>query len=540
MGTAKDDVAICQALASARDHDGLVAHCTALQRRLAATAEPYPDLTALKLLGLLRRRRCFGAMEALADALLQAGGKHPGLRRQYAQALIDQGRYTAAQQVLAALADATHGHHPGEWAEAQGLLGRVHKQLYVNGTARADRAAAWLQQALAGYLGPYRAAPQRHPWHGINAVALLARAARDGTDPGPLQPGEAVGPLAEGILGRLEEADADGGLAVWDLATAMEACVALDRPEAALAWARRYTDDPRADAFEMASTLRQMTEVWQLAGPGPVHPTLQALVQLLRAALMQRDGGELRAPATELQADLRGLQTTDLQRVFGTDRYVTLDWYRRGLERCTAVARIGRDPSRGDGTGFLVEGRELCPDWGDEPVLVTNAHVISPTPEVAIALRPQEVVVTFEAAEGAAGQHRRVAEMLFHSRIGELDTTVVRLNRPVPGARPVPVAEVPPRADGRLYAVGHPLGGGLSFSLQDNLLIDIDETRVQYRTPTERGSSGSPVFDDRWELVALHHAGSPVLPRLGGKPGRLAANQGIRIDAIRAAIARRA
>jgi hypothetical protein len=32
---------------------------------------------------------------------------------------------------------------------------------------------------------------------------------------------------------------------------------------------------------------------------------------------------------------------------------------------------------------------------------------------------------------------------------------------------------------------------------------------VRYRTNTEGGSSGSPVFDQNWQLVALHHAGDP-------------------------------
>jgi V8-like Glu-specific endopeptidase len=33
---------------------------------------------------------------------------------------------------------------------------------------------------------------------------------------------------------------------------------------------------------------------------------------------------------------------------------------------------------------------------------------------------------------------------------------------------------------------------------------------VQYTTDTLPGSSGSPVFNDNWEVVALHHAGGPL------------------------------
>ena len=34
-------------------------------------------------------------------------------------------------------------------------------------------------------------------------------------------------------------------------------------------------------------------------------------------------------------------------------------------------------------------------------------------------------------------------------------------------------------------------------------------TRIRYRTNTEPGSSGSPVFTMDWDLVGLHHYGDP-------------------------------
>jgi V8-like Glu-specific endopeptidase len=55
---------------------------------------------------------------------------------------------------------------------------------------------------------------------------------------------------------------------------------------------------------------------------------------------------------------------------------------------------------------------------------------------------------------------------------------------------------------------------------------------VHYRTPTEPGNSGSPVFDDLWRLVAFHHAGKSDMRKLNGKPGTYEANEGINILAI--------
>jgi V8-like Glu-specific endopeptidase len=85
--------------------------------------------------------------------------------------------------------------------------------------------------------------------------------------------------------------------------------------------------------------------------------------------------------------------------------------------------------------------------------------------------------------------------------------------------------------------IGHPGGGGLSLSLQDNLLLDYDDQKMHYRTPTENGSSGSPVFNKQWKLVGLHHKGDSRMPKLNGKQGAYEANEGIRISAIIEALA---
>ena len=73
----------------------------------------------------------------------------------------------------------------------------------------------------------------------------------------------------------------------------------------------------------------------------------------------------------------------------------------------------------------------------------------------------------------------------------------------------------------------------------DNALLGYNERLVHYRAPTEGGSSGSPVFDDQWDLIALHHGGGNGLKRLDGQAGFYDANEGIYIqrifDAVRAA-----
>jgi endonuclease G len=61
---------------------------------------------------------------------------------------------------------------------------------------------------------------------------------------------------------------------------------------------------------------------------------------------------------------------------------------------------------------------------------------------------------------------------------------------------------------------------------------------LQYVADTMDGSSGSPVFNQNWEVVALHHSGAPHppddLPSLAKKAwkGKFRVNEGIPIRAI--------
>jgi len=121
----------------------------------------------------------------------------------------------------------------------------------------------------------------------------------------------------------------------------------------------------------------------------------------------------------------------------------------------------------------------------------------------------------------------------------DLDATFVTLDGE-PKAPPLELhdeaVEMPPPPDPspRLYIIGHPMGRDIEFSIQDNHLLACNEKLLHYRTPTEPGSSGSPVFESqRWRVVALHHGGSSNVARIDGVNGTYEANEGIAIHAIR-------
>jgi hypothetical protein len=519
--------------------------------------ETLSTASARRILQELRRKRFFDLMERLAEALRQFGHDEAIIRRLYAQALIDQGRAPAAIDVLEALIART-AEDPAENAEARGLLGRVYKQRYVDAVNAEPQAAARrgcqldLRRSLAAYHEIYRADRLEHHWHGINAAALVARARRDGV---PLDDAPDDGELAREILAGIEARGPRQQLDHWRVATAAEACVALGRPADALLWIAEYVQRQTADAFELSSTLRQLTEVWRLEIGSPPG---SLLLPLLQSHLLQRQGGRVElasgaigetrgrtaavaAAATAAADSGAGAAAAGLEKVLGQDGVVTLTWYRTGLDRCRLVAQVQTRMGEGIGTGFLVRGSDFWPAL-DGLLLLTNAHVVSDDPAVQDrfgSLPSAEAWIRFEALQPDGGSRCRAAMLLWSSPPAELDATLLALDPPPAADDFYPIASRLPPLDGpqKVYVIGHPGGRSLSLSLQDNLLLDHDGERLlHYRAPTEGGSSGSPVFNQQWDLIGLHHAGSMQMRRLKGVAGTWPANEGIWIQRIIAEI----
>ncbi|MCH8862796.1 MAG: trypsin-like peptidase domain-containing protein [Proteobacteria bacterium] len=92
----------------------------------------------------------------------------------------------------------------------------------------------------------------------------------------------------------------------------------------------------------------------------------------------------------------------------------------------------------------------------------------------------------------------------------------------------VPLVDGLPMAiDQHLNIVQHPRGRRKEVALQENQITNIYSNVVRYTTDTEPGSSGSPVFNNAWEIIALHHAAGSE-----DAVGNWADNEGMRIDKI--------
>lgn len=473
--------------------------------------------TARAAVKALREARYHGAAMHVADAAFESGAEDLKLRVLYAQSLIDTGRLAAALPILESI-----GENDPAYGEARGSIGRVFKQWYVNGGGDAQLRGDYFAKAFEAYHGYFTS--NGNTWHGINAVALAALARRSGLQ------GRDVGDLAQPVFDRMLVVTSGGSADAWDFATAGEAAVALGKYDEAKRFYGEFATRPDVSAFALNSALRQLQEVWGLTDdrdPG------SSLLPMLRVEMLSRSGGEVELAPGEIGREVERAGDSRLQATFGDECAVPFPWYRRGLERCFSVCRIEDDYDRPKGSGFVVCGGDFVPQLGNRLCILTNDHVVGEHDPLAIP--PDKAVARFHALDGSPSA--LIDEVLWRSGRAELDAVLLSV---VDDAIPKSVAPYPFAKRGldrgqqqKIYVIGHPQGGALSISLYDNLLLDCNETFVHYRSPTQRGSSGSPVFNKDWELVALHHAGDAETRKLDGS-GTYQANEGIQIEKIRA------
>src|SRR5207248_1603539 len=96
------------------------------------------------------------------------------------------------------------------------------------------------------------------------------------------------------------------------------------------------------------------------------------------------------------------------------------------------------------------------------------------------------------------------------SKLEDLDFMLLRLELPITTEDQISQLSLEPNSiqpDEFVNIIQHPNGGSMEVSLRFNQVVALEDKRIHYLADTEEGSSGSPVFDDSWRLVALHHSG---------------------------------
>jgi endonuclease G len=200
----------------------------------------------------------------------------------------------------------------------------------------------------------------------------------------------------------------------------------------------------------------------------------------------------------------------DVERIFNANDLLNVNYFQLGFTASEAVCRIAvRDATGrlvGYGTGFLISPR----------LLLTNHHVLHSGDEA----RKSEAEFHYQfAPDGAMMSSERyvLQPEVFFFTSEELDFSVVAVSERSVGNKPLATfgyltlnpatGKVVPNEC--LTVIQHPGGDVKQIAVRENQMLETQDNTLWYRTDTSPGSSGSPVFNDSWQVVALHHAGVP-------------------------------
>ena len=216
-----------------------------------------------------------------------------------------------------------------------------------------------------------------------------------------------------------------------------------------------------------------------------------------------------------------------LEAIIGGNDLLPIWFLNRGAELRRTVARIKVVTSKGAegyGTGFLV----------GPGILLTNRHVLdysdiqgdSLLSIVANAVAEFDVEIVPQVI--APGRTRLVSStpavfrlapqtLLLTDAWNALDYVLIALeSKSIDGQHDISEygynrlsADMGKTVTGEpVFIIQHPNGESKKISLLNNRMMIRDEksSYLYYEADTEPGSSGSPVFNRQWEVVALHHS----------------------------------
>ena len=229
------------------------------------------------------------------------------------------------------------------------------------------------------------------------------------------------------------------------------------------------------------------------------------------------------------------------ERIIGKSELVSINFLARGLRTAASVCRI-RVPTQGGewyGTGFLVGPR----------LLMTNNHVLAMPEEAA----QTEAEFNYEHdADGVLNppvQFNLAPHEIFFTD-ATYDVTFVAVAPFSNGGIPLerygylPLLALSGKVLNREWVtiIQHPGGQPKQMTVRASQIIELDketfpdvpERFIHYTTDTEPGSSGAPVLNDQWQVVAIHHKAIPDPTQGVGTEQEPVwiANEGIRISEV--------
>ncbi len=219
-----------------------------------------------------------------------------------------------------------------------------------------------------------------------------------------------------------------------------------------------------------------------------------------------------------------GLEPDTKEKITGAkSTLLPISFLETGLRIARAVCRVSVPTENAIelGSGFLI----------DNNLMITNNHVLPDKERARLATLSFDYELGENRLPRKETTYKLDPDHIFETDI-DADFTVVSVNSGDANLKfgSILLKPVNVKKGDFVNIVQHPGGGYKQIGLYHNVVSYANDDIIQYLTDTEPGSSGSPVFNSDWAVVALHHSGGMLVEP--GLPYRLLRNEGININKI--------